>query len=273
MIIFRALARRVALLTLVLLVTSLVPAEGQERDASTPAAGEAKASAEAPRTTSHFLGNFGRNTIGVFSRDNLKPLVLGAALTGASTAFDDNVAAYFGPTRRAKWLGDAVHVEGQPYVIVPVATALYMAGRLFPKHKRFQDTTYDIAQATIVEAVYSTAIKYSTHRLRPDGSNYLSFPSGHTANAFSWATVAAHYYGPKVAVPAYLVAGLVGLGRLEKNAHYLSDVMAGATLGIIVGRTVVRKGAAAPGRARRVSLAPLRDAYGTGTGLSLHVDY
>ena len=95
------------------------------------------------------------------SRDNLKPFALGAAATGVSTAFDDSVKEYFAPTRRAKWLGDAVDVEGQPYVIVPLATALYVTGRLSPSHTRYQAATYDIAQATIVEAVYSTALKYT----------------------------------------------------------------------------------------------------------------
>jgi membrane-associated phospholipid phosphatase len=36
------------------------------------------------------------------------------------------------------------------------------------------------------------------------------------------------------------VASAVAVSRLQRNKHYLSDVMAGATLGYIVGRTVVR---------------------------------
>ena len=266
-------ARCLALLTVALLSDSLARAQDQPPAVSDPAEVQVKAVADDRRTTAHFISNLGRNTIGVFSRDNLKPFVLGAAATGVSTAFDQDVKEYFAPTRRTKWLGDAVDVEGQPYVIVPLATALYVTGRLSPSHKRYQAATYDIAQATIVEAVYSTALKYATHRLRPNGSNYLSFPSGHTSNAFSWATVALHYYGPKVGVPAYLVAGLVGYGRLEKNVHYLSDVVAGATLGILVGRTVVRKDSEPLRRATQVTVSPSRDSYGTGMGLQLHVDF
>jgi membrane-associated phospholipid phosphatase len=52
------------------------------------------------------------------------------------------------------------------------------------------------------------------------------------------ATVISHYY-PKSWIPAYLTASLIGVSRLEKNKHYLSDIVAGATLGYIVGRTVV----------------------------------
>jgi hypothetical protein len=268
---FKVRARCLALLTVVLLSESL--AWAQDQPPADPTEVVAKPPADDRRRTAHFISNLGRNTIGVFSRDNLMPFVLGAAATGVSTAFDDDVKDYFAPTRRAKWLGDAVDVEGQPYVIVPLATALYVTGRLSPSHKRYQAATYDIAQATIVEAVYSTTLKYATHRLRPNGSNYLSFPSGHTSNAFSWATVAMHYYGPKLGVPAYLLAGVVGYGRLEKNVHYLSDVVAGATLGILVGRTVVRKDSDPLPRATQVTLSPSRDSYGTGMGLQLHVDF
>ncbi len=209
------------------------------------------------RTGGRFLSNFGRNTVGLFSLDNLTPFLAGAAATGVATAFDDNVQRYFGETRRAKWLGDAVDVEGQPRVVVPMALILFGAGRLSShQHQRFRDTTYDIAQATLVEAVYSTTLKYATQRLRPDGSDHLSFPSGHTANAFAWATVAARHYGPKVGVPAYVFAALVGVGRMEKNAHYLSDVVAGATLGYLVGRTVTRRDAEPLPGGRHVRVEP-----------------
>jgi membrane-associated phospholipid phosphatase len=225
------------------------------------------------RSGDRFLANLGRNTIGLFSRDNLKPFLIGAAATGASAFFDDEVMSYFSETRRAKWLGDAVDVEGQPYVIVPVAALLYGAGRLSSHgSQRFRDATYDLAQATIVEAVYSTSLKYITHRQRPDGSNYLSFPSGHTSNAFAWATVAARHYGPKVGVPAYVLAAVVGVGRLEKNVHYLSDVMAGATLGYLVGRTVTRRDAEPLPGERRVRIEPAVS-HGYGLGLMAVVEF
>jgi membrane-associated phospholipid phosphatase len=227
-------------------------AERSRHDSPPPAAEEAADSSTtvAPpsgderRTNGRFLWNFGRNALGMFSVDNIKPLLVGAAATGLSTAFDDEAKRYFSATRRAKWLGDAVDLEGQPQIIVPVAAILFGAGRLSShEHQRFRDATYDIAQATLVEAIYSTAIKYASQRQRPDGSNHLSFPSGHTSNAFAWATVGARHYGAKVGIPAYIVAALIGVGRMEKNVHYLSDVVAGATLGCLVGLTVTRRDA------------------------------
>ena len=40
---------------------------------------------------------------------------------------------------------------------------------------------------------------------------------------------------------AYGAAGLVGVARIEQNTHYASDVVAGAILGTVVGRAVVRR--------------------------------
>jgi len=209
--------------------------------ASEPPRPEGKASADGRRTNGRFLSNLGRNTVGLFSRDNLAPFLIGAGATGASAFFDDDCQRYFGPERRAKWLGDGADLLGRPYVLTPIAGALYGLGRLSHDHPRFRNGTYDIAQVFLINAVHTTAIKYASHRLRPDGSNHLSFPSGHTSNAFAWATVANHYYGPKFGVPAYLLASLIGVGRMERNAHWLSDVVGGATMGYLVGRTVVHK--------------------------------
>lgn len=100
--------------------------------------------------------------------------------------------------------------------------------------------TYDMLDAAIVNFGYTEALKLAVGRERPNGKDNKSFPSGHTSNAFTLATVAERHYGWKVGVPAYLAAGLVGASRLKQDMHYLSDVVAGATVGFIVGRAVVR---------------------------------
>jgi hypothetical protein len=70
-----------------------------------------------------------------------------------------------------------------------------------------------------------------------------------------------------------LVAGLVGASRLEQDKHYLSDVVAGATLGYIVGRTVVRlnsrplEGGSA--RSAELNLAPIVSRHTRGLRLSV----
>jgi len=68
-----------------------------------------------------------------------------------------------------------------------------------------------------------------------------SFPSGHATQAFALASVvAAHTDNAWLAGGAYGLASLVGLARVERREHYLSDVVAGALLGIAVGKIVVR---------------------------------
>lgn len=82
--------------------------------------------------------------------------------------------------------------------------------------------------------VYS--LKQTTRVMRPDGSNAHSFPSGHTATAFMTATMLTKEYGhksPWIGIGAYSVAAATGLMRMANNKHWLSDVLAGAGIGIL----------------------------------------
>jgi hypothetical protein len=74
------------------------------------------------------------------------------------------------------------------------------------------------------------------------GSGYDAFPSGHTATAFSVATVYAMMYKDRLAVPviSYTIASLVGLSRLTEHTHWGSDIFVGAALGYLCGRQVVK---------------------------------
>ncbi len=71
--------------------------------------------------------------------------------------------------------------------------------------------------------------------MRPNGNDYQSFPSGHTAEAFLSATFLYEEYknvSVWYGVGGYLVAGTVGYLRIYNNAHWLHDVVAGAGFGI-----------------------------------------
>jgi hypothetical protein len=85
--------------------------------------------------------------------------------------------------------------------------------------------------------------------------------------------VAQHHYGAKVGVPAYATAALVGFSRIERDKHHLSDVVAGATLGLIVGRTVAREDGEPVRREKRVALVPMTDAQGGGLGAGVHIEF
>jgi membrane-associated phospholipid phosphatase len=100
--------------------------------------------------------------------------------------------------------------------------------------------SYDLLDAFLVNGAYTSVLKVAVGRERPNGQDERSFPSGHASNAFALAAVVERHYGWKAGIPAYALASAVGASRLQRNKHYLSDVLAGATLGYIVGRTVVR---------------------------------
>ena len=65
-----------------------------------------------------------------------------------------------------------------------------------------------------------------------------AFPSGHTAYAFATATVLGDRY-PKLRIPLYIGAGLVGLSRIYLGRHYASDVIGGAAVGTIAGVVIL----------------------------------
>ncbi|MCS7245954.1 MAG: phosphatase PAP2 family protein [candidate division WOR-3 bacterium] len=70
-------------------------------------------------------------------------------------------------------------------------------------------------------------------------NDYQSFPSGHTIIAFTTASYLSNKFKNKVfSIFVYSLATGVGLARIYKDQHWLSDVIGGATLGILVGNTV-----------------------------------
>ena len=238
-------------------------ARGVAGQAPVPAASAvpgARAEASQPRddgrrTLKRFVPNLLRGTVGVFNMDNVKPLIVGGAATGVGALFDDDVAG---------WIADPGHQFGTsledgaaPAVVGAGVAILFATGRAVDA-PRYRALTYDWMHAILITAGYTTLLKEAVHRERPNGEDNLSFPSGHASNAFALAAVAERHYGWKAGLPAYALASAVAVSRMQRNKHYLSDVMAGATLGYIVGRTVVRVNGQplpAPGKAH-LSLAP-----------------
>jgi len=80
-----------------------------------------------------------------------------------------------------------------------------------------------------------------TGHFQPFSQHNGSFPSGHATQAFVMATVIASHYDDVGWVPyvAYGTASLVGFSRMYHDAHFASDVLAGAAIGILVGKGVV----------------------------------
>ena len=90
------------------------------------------------------------------------------------------------------------------------------------------------AMSVGIMTVTVKGIKYAVDRTRPYGGHH-SFPSGHTATSFMTATMLHKEYGwknPWYGIGGYTVAAITGVSRIMNNAHWMSDVLAGAALGI-----------------------------------------
>jgi membrane-associated phospholipid phosphatase len=89
------------------------------------------------------------------------------------------------------------------------------------------------SEALATSQLVTEGLKIATHKRRPNGGSYNSFPSGHASAAFMGAGFIHKRYGWKYAIPAYIGATYVGYSRVEADKHYVEDVVAGALLGTL----------------------------------------
>lgn len=138
---------------------------------------------------------------------------------------------------------------GSSYGVGTVAAAFYLVGRK-KNDARARETGILSAQAFLDSLLVAHALKGISQRARPetgrerseffDGGN--SFPSGHSIQAWSVATVIAHEYHDRRAVQlaAYGIATAVSVARFTGGRHYLSDALVGSALGYGIGRYVYK---------------------------------
>lgn len=115
--------------------------------------------------------------------------------------------------------------------------AVYSLDLLGVKSKsNFMDRTGILLISNTLTSISVDFLKDKTHRLRPSGANHRSFPSGHSANAFAAAEFMRREYqdtSPWYACAGYTIAATTGALRMMNNDHWLSDVVAGAGVGIL----------------------------------------
>ena len=100
---------------------------------------------------------------------------------------------------------------------------------------RFGDRTALLALSGAILTI-TDGTKYLAHRDRPYGTDPLSFPSGHTGAAFLFAEFLAQEYSwksPWYGVIGYTMATTTAVMRVYNRAHWFSDCVAGAGLGML----------------------------------------
>ena len=139
-------------------------------------------------------------------------------------------------------------------------TTWYLVGSIFfylfflfiYKNNRYADRSLFIFLSLSIIGIFIILLKWIAGRHRPIdlfnsghfGFDYfgqayelISFPSGHTQTAFTLATALALFY-PRCGIPIFIMAAAVGISRVILTSHYLSDVIAGASIGIIGTRII-----------------------------------
>src|SRR5579862_3309271 len=96
-------------------------------------------------------------------------------------------------------------------------------------------------EAAVDSEVVMQVLKLATGRMRPNGTDTMSFPSGHSMEAFALAAVMSREYHnkPLVVIGSYGFATAVGLARVGALEHFPTDVVAGAVIGELIGQYVV----------------------------------
>jgi hypothetical protein len=118
-----------------------------------------------------------------------------------------------------------------PFLSVYGLNALGIKGK-----NNFKDRTIILGTAYLIMGTTVTSMKKLIPVERPDGSNMNSFPSGHTATAFMGAEFLYQEYKDVsiwYGISGYLVATGTGFFRIYNNKHWLTDVAAGAGIGIL----------------------------------------
>jgi hypothetical protein len=128
-----------------------------------------------------------------------------------------------------------LHIDN--FLLYSPAVAVYGLNAMGIKGKNnFRDRTILYAMSELIQSAIVFPVKKYAAENRPDGSNTLSFPSGHTACAFASAEFMRQEYkdvSPWYGVAGYAAAAGTGFLRMYNNKHWLSDVVAGAGIGIM----------------------------------------
>lgn len=148
------------------------------------------------------------------------------SVCGALTA---NNAIAGGPFSNTNKFGDL-------FLVMTAAYALGMSST----EDNF-DGTIELGASILSAQLAAEGIKALELEERPNGSDRKSLPSGHAAGAFSSAMFVHKRYGWKPAIIPYAMATITGWSRVQADAHYWHDVLAGAAISALFTWAIVDK--------------------------------
>lgn len=161
-------------------------------------------------------------------------ITIGSIISGSS--FEKNLQ-----TNIRNSVGNDFELRIDDYLQYAPIAEMYIADAIGAKSKNHW---FDQTKSLIISDLMTTAIVFSlkkiTGKTRPNGSPN-SFPSGHTAFAFTNAGILFNEFKNSnlaLAYSGYGFATATGVFRMLNNKHWLSDVLVGAGIGILIPQIV-----------------------------------
>lgn len=186
--------------------------------------------------------NFKEGSKEVISQDSKWVWITGSAATLIALNYDHTIRNHFDHHSKEpvyNVIGDAMGT-GIPGVSIALFT-LVVGHNKSDAYAMEAGTAH--LEALASNLIYTSSLKVIVDRDRPydmikgkdTKRTSASFPSGHTSTAFATAAVINEFYGPWFGVPTLVFATMTGYSRVQRQVHYLSDVLFGATLGYATG--------------------------------------
>lgn len=179
------------------------------------------------------------DSISLHKKISYKSFILPTALMGTGALLLNSQLNRDIQKKANTFFGSNFYTQADNVTVFMPLLQIY-TGELFglnAKHS-IKHRTVDVVTANALSYALVTVIKNSVKSTRPDGSDQLSFPSGHTAIAFTNAALLYQEYKDAdfwYASSGYLFATATGVLRIANNKHFSSDVLAGAGIGLASG--------------------------------------
>ncbi len=179
------------------------------------------------------------STIKTQNKISYKPFIIPAVLVTGGFLLKGSVTNQKLQENIRSFFGTDFHTKTDNYLLLVPMAQIYL-GKTFgfkPKND-FQHQTINIVVANFLMGSTVYVMKHGFKEARPDQSNDLSFPSGHTATAFTNAALLFYEFKDSniwYASSGFLFASATGILRIANNKHYTADVLTGAGIGMATG--------------------------------------
>jgi len=180
------------------------------------------------------------------TRHNALEWLVPMAVTGGLIASDTHIANAFENSRgQVRWGGRISNI-GASYTLIPIVAGSYVYGA-WRDNAKAREIGVLGTESLLDSLIVAGILKETFRRNRPDEKDPgdfwgggTSFPSGHSIQVWSIASLLAHEYKRKkiIGVTAYSLAGIVSASRVAAQKHFASDVFVGGTMGWFIGRYV-----------------------------------